>query len=88
MAEQLLPLEPSQPMHHEAQTLEILCREARCPHIAKHEEMNPNIVVERATHLDAVAVADFEIVAPIVLTFKPFGGHRLEEQIGAERLIP
>jgi hypothetical protein len=83
VAEQLLPAEPSQPMHHEAQTIEIQRREPGCLPIAKHEEMNPHIVVERAAHLDAVAVADFEVVAPIVRTFKPFGGHRLEEQVGA-----
>jgi len=30
-------------------------------------------------------VADFEVVAPIVITFEPFGRQCLEEQAGAER---
>ena len=87
MAEQLLPVEPSQPSHHKAQKVAVRSGEARRLGVTKHEKVDPHVVVERTTHRHAVNVTDFQIMPPIVLAFEPFGRQCLEQQTGSERLV-
>lgn len=50
VAERLFSVKPSQGAHDEAETLAVLRRKAGYRRIAKHEQANPHVVIERNAH--------------------------------------